>query len=306
MEEERAVLRTHDPLPTKLLRELEEGIAQEKANLGRPSFQLNLESPLLEAGLLVVDEYSMIDQQMGEDLLTFGCPILALGDPGQLPPVKGTPFFNGEADITLTEIHRQAQDNPIIWMSKQIREGEPLKPGNYGESRVIEEGSYTREDLGLMVLSTDQLLVGRNATRIASYKRIRELMGHSGTLPVAGDRLVCLRNNHETGILNGQIWTVESLDNNHGSVVDLTLTGEEGERVDVTAHHHYFEGRQPDYWELKDAEAFDYGYALTVHKAQGSQWNHVVLFDEWHMKDRRKWLYTAVTRAAERIDIVRM
>ena len=306
MEDERAEYLTHNPVPTKLIRQLEEGIAREKANLTRPSFQLNLESPLLDAGLLVVDEYSMIDQQMGEDLLTFGCPILALGDPGQLPPVKGTPYFNGDADITLTEIHRQAADNPIIWMSKQIREGSPLKAGNYGDSRVVDSDDVPRSELASMVLSTDQLLVGRNTTRIASNRRVRELMCHPGTLPVSGDRLVCLRNNHETGILNGQIWTVASLDNNHGDVVDLTLDGEDGERVGVTAHHHYFEGRTPDYWALKDAEAFDYGYALTVHKAQGSQWNNVVLFDEWHMRDRRKWLYTAVTRAAEKIDIIRM
>ncbi len=63
---------------------------------------------------------------------------------------------------------------------------------------------------------------------------------------------------------------------------------------------------KPEYWERKDAEEFDYGYALTVHKSQGSQWNNVLLFDEWYGKDRKEWLYTAITRAAERIDLVMM
>lgn len=306
LQAERARLLTHNPIPQVLLKKVEAAIEQEKTNLARPMFQLNTESPLYEAGLLVVDEYSMIDQQMGEDILSFGCPVLALGDPGQLPPVRGEPFFKDKPDILLTEIHRQAQDNPIIWMSKEIREGRVLKPGSYGESRVLPYDSLPKDELRSMVLSTDQLLVGRNATRISSNQRARELLGRTSELPQEGDKLVCLRNNHEIGLLNGQIWTARADSIFDGNYVALQLRGEDNNRVDVLAHPHYFHGNQPEYWEKKDAEEFDYGYALTVHKSQGSQWDNILLFDEWYSRDRAKWLYTAVTRAAERIDLVMM
>lgn len=306
LEAERAKLLTHSPVPKVMLEKVEKAIQQERTNLARPMFQLNSESPLYDAALLVVDEYSMIDEQMGEDLLSFGCPILALGDPGQLPPVQGRPFFTAKPDILLTEIHRQAQDNPIIWMSKEVREGRVLRPGDYGTSRVIPYGRLPREELRDMVLSTDQLLVGRNATRITSNGRARELLGRTNALPQEGDKLVCLRNNHEVGLLNGQLWKVRRDTIFDGDYVIMDIEGEDGAKVEVSAHPHYFHGNKPEYWERKDAEEFDYGYALTVHKSQGSQWNNVLLFDEWYGKDRKEWLYTAITRAAERIDIVMM
>ena len=306
LEAERAKLLTHKPVPTTMLEKVEAAIQAEKINLARPMFQLNSESPLLGAALLVVDEYSMIDTQMGEDLLSFGCPILALGDPGQLPPVQGTSFFSDKPDILLTEIHRQARDNPIIWMSQEVREGRVLRPGSYGSSRVVPYQQLPRDELRSVVLSTDQLLVGRNATRILSNRRARELLGRTDALPQAGDKLVCLRNNHEVGLLNGQLWKALADSIFDGDYVLLDIESEEGTRVDISAHPHYFHGNKPEYWERKEAEEFDYGYALTVHKSQGSQWNNVLLFDEWYGKDRRQWLYTAVTRAAERIDVVMM
>lgn len=306
LEAERAKLLTHNPLPKVMIEKVEAAILAEKTNLARPTFQLNSESPLLGAALLVVDEYSMIDTQMGEDLLSFGCPILALGDPGQLPPVRGASFFDQAPDLLLTEIHRQARDNPIIWMSQEVREGRALRPGSYGDSRVVPYQHLPREELREVVLSTDQLLVGRNATRISSNNRARELLGRTNALPQAGDKLVCLRNNHEMGLLNGQLWKSRTDSIFDGDYVILEIESEEGTRVELTAHPHYFHGNQPEYWEKKEAEEFDYGYALTVHKSQGSQWNNVLLFDEWYGKDRKQWLYTAITRAAERIDLVMM
>ncbi len=306
LQAELASLLAQNPVPATLVAKVEAEISAEKANLARPVFQLNMDSPLSQAALLVLDEYSMIDEQVGQDLLSFGCPILALGDPGQLPPVRGRSFFKGPPDVLLTEIHRQAQDNPIIWMSKEVREGRELRPGDYGDSRIISYDLLPRERLRDIVLSTDQLLVGRNATRISSNTRIRELLGRKEVFPQEGDKLVCLRNNHEVGLLNGQTWSAYRDSVFDGDRVILGIEGEDGERIEVSAHPHYFHGNQPEYWERKNAEEFDFGYALTVHKAQGSQWDNVLLFDEWRGKDRREWLYTAITRAAERIDIVVM
>lgn len=307
LEAKRAELRTLSPLPADELEMLERKIEVEKANLARPMFALKEDSPLSGAALLVVDEYSMISEEMGNDLLSFGVPILALGDPGQLPPVQAAPFFRDRPDILLTEIHRQAKDNPIIWMSQEIREGRELEPGRYGASYVARYRDVPQERLAAVIMEADQLLVGKNATRISSNARVRQLRNVQGDYPEAGDKLVCLRNNGDSGLLNGQIWTTAE---DHREVdkdtLSLSLSGDDGQTVDVLAHTHYFHGRTPAPWDLKNADCFDYGYALTVHKAQGSQWGKVVLLDEWYNRDRRQWLYTAVTRASESIRIVQM
>lgn len=310
LEEELLILGKREPQPQELIDKVVRLIEEEKKNLSRPSWKLNTDSELKSASLLIVDESSMIDQQMGEDLLSFNCPVLALGDPGQLPPVRGSSFFQGKPDFMLTEIHRQAKDNPIIWMSKEVREGRALRPGTYGESSVAVLSSVPQDTIKEMVLQTDQLLVGRNTTRRASNRRIRELLGRKDTLPEVNDKVICLRNNHQLSILNGQLFKVqtEPLIVDEQLSLDLVPEDDSGEPVIVLAHTHYFLGKSDglDVWTKLDAEEFDYGYALTVHKAQGSQWGKVTLFDEWHQTSRDKWLYTAITRAREKIDILTM
>src|SRR6478736_3478176 len=104
---------------------------------GGPLFVLNRSSVAAKAALIVVDECSMVDAELGRDLASFGRPVLVLGDPAQLPPVKGGGFFTADPpDVLLTEVHRQARDNPIIRLSMAVREGRPLERGAYGESRV--------------------------------------------------------------------------------------------------------------------------------------------------------------------------
>src|SRR5450432_2974296 len=103
-----------------------------------PSFVLNEDSAVTKSSLVIVDECSMVDAELGRDLLSFGKPVLVLGDPAQLPPVKGGGFFTEiEPDIMLTQIHRQAQDDPIIRLSAEVRNGVKLAYGQYGASRII-------------------------------------------------------------------------------------------------------------------------------------------------------------------------
>lgn len=285
------------------IEELERKLQIEKDNAARPMWKLNSESTLRHAKLLVVDECSMVDKQTAEDLLSFGVPILALGDPAQLPPVGGEGFFTAsKPDVMLTEIHRQARDNPIIELSRIVREGGTLKVGKYGESEVIRLDDWSRES----VFGADQLLVGKNVTREAFNRRYRELQGISQRLPVQGDKLVCLRNNHELGLLNGSLWSVVESQEVTDGRVDLRLVGEGGEEIDTSAHSSLFLGEKPEWYEKKDADEFTFGYALTVHKSQGSQWGNVILFDEWRQSDRQKWLYTGITRAAEKLQVVKM
>ncbi len=273
-----------------------------------PSFVLNDESDAAHAKLIVIDECSMVDEELGRDLLSFGKKVLVLGDPAQLPPVKGGGFFTeAEPDVMLTQVHRQASDNLIIRLSMTIREGGALARGVYGETRIV-----GREGLDpALVTGADQVLVGLNRTRRAYNGRLRELRGFTGVFPQSGEKLVCLRNNRKKGLLNGALFTVKSAGALRRGKIRMLITPEEGEggkfqRVAVIPQ--FFEGGEGEipYALRKDSDEFDFGYALTVHKAQGSQWDDVTLFDESFAfrEHRARWLYTGVTRAAKKLTLV--
>ncbi|MGW9331873.1 ATP-dependent DNA helicase [Bosea sp. NPDC055594] len=273
-----------------------------------PTFVLNRESVAAKAKLIIIDECSMVDEELGRDLLSFGTKVLVLGDPAQLPPVKGGGFFTeAEPDIMLTEVHRQAADNPIVRMSMIVREGGRLEVGEYGESRVIRRDQITPE----IVLSAGQVLVGLNKTRRNYNARMRQLMGHSSNVPVVGEKLVCLRNDKSKGLLNGGAWIVQELKTSKKGLVTMRVTPEDdtgGKPVKVSVLPNFFDGTEEEVpWELRrHTDEFTFGYALTVHKAQGSQWDDVVLFDEAYAfrEHRARWLYTGLTRAAETITVV--
>ena len=289
-----------DPADERLPR-LAARIEEEKAALKAPSFVLNIDSPLLNTDLLVIDECSMVGDRMAQDLLHFGCKILVLGDPAQLPPVRGTGYFTEhKPDILLTEIHRQAAGNPIIELATAVRCGEKLTLGQYGSSLITDE--LTPEQ----ALAADQIIVGRNKTRHALNARMRELLGYTGMVPNVGERLVCLRNDAEMGLLNGSLWNVREVYDGDADPVAMCISPEDDTWMqDVEAHRALFAGEEIDWWTRRDAQEFEYGYALTCHKSQGSQWDKVVVIDESECfrQNRRRWLYTAITRAADCVTV---
>lgn len=129
-----------------------------------PSFELWNDAPASKAKLIIIDECSMVDTELARDLMSFGVPLLVLGDPAQLPPISGGGFFtDAEPDAMLTEVHRQAQDDPIVRLSMEIRAGNPLTQGQYGETQVVRRDALDPK----RVLDADQVLVGRNVTRRA-------------------------------------------------------------------------------------------------------------------------------------------
>jgi exodeoxyribonuclease-5 len=276
----------------------------------QPSFELWDDAPASKAKLIVIDECSMVDAELGRDLLSFDCPLLVLGDPAQLPPIQGGGFFTDcEPDAMLTEVHRQAQDDPIVRMSMDVREGRPLQIGSFGSSEVVSRKALAPD----RVMQADQVLVGRNHTRRAYNMRMRQRQHIEDPLPVAGDKLVCLRNNRKKGLFNGGLWRVRSRTPSRSKSKIMTMRvmpdEEFGQKVTkVSVRHDCFEGGiETIPWEQrKPYDEFDYGYVLTVHKSQGSQWNDVVLFDEsFAFQDSRaRWLYTGVTRAAKRLCVV--
>ncbi|WP_106751388.1 ATP-dependent DNA helicase [Pannonibacter carbonis] len=286
----------------------EEEIVEEGEDAG-PQFALKRDSAAARASLIVIDECSMVDEDLGRDLLSFGTPVLVLGDPAQLPPVKGGGYFTeAEPDVMLTEVHRQAQDNPIVRMSMTIREGGALDYGVFGASRIIPRRDIDKDQ----ILAADQVLVGTNRTRRLYNNRIRELKGFLTPMPAVGDKLVCLRNDKARGLLNGGLWQVKRLKPPRGNTLRFDIMPEDEpskQSVEVKVLPAMFEegAEQIPYALKRKADEFDFGYALTVHKAQGSQWDSVVLFDESFAfrEHSDRWLYTAVTRAAERLTIVR-
>lgn len=280
---------------------------------GDVSFELAENGPIKQASLIIIDECSMVDEGIGRDLLSFGVPVLVLGDPAQLPPVKGGGYFtNHEPDIMLTEIHRQAEGNPIVKLATDIREGRDLDYGRYDESLVIRKEDLKSE----MVTEADQVLVGKNITRSRYNARLRELLKLEGQFPVIGDRLVCLRNDHKAKIFNGGLFNVVAVKTHLRTVypgfIMLDVASEDfpwRKQIEVKVKEEFFTGNiaNVDWRELRGSHQFDYGYALTVHKSQGSQWPDITLFDESRAfrDDWRRWLYTGITRASERITIVR-
>ncbi|MCZ7857048.1 MULTISPECIES: ATP-dependent DNA helicase [Agrobacterium] len=276
-----------------------------------PMFSINRQSPLAKAALIIIDECSMVDEQLGRDLMSFGTPILVLGDPGQLPPVSGGGFFTEqEPDYLLSEIHRQAKDNPIIHLAMDVREGREIMRGDYGSAQVISKSEVTQS----LVLDADQVLVGTNRTRRRYNQRLRELKGFTADYPQSGDKLVCLRNDPAKGLLNGSLWQVMSSSRETVKPgINLMIRPEDDDMDRGAAKIKLLKAAFEDVeteipWSTrKRYDEFDFGYALTVHKAQGSQWNNVVLFDEsYAFRDsRERWLYTAITRAAETLTIVR-
>ena len=174
-----------------------------------PSFDLYDEAPASKADLIIIDECSMVDAELGRDLISFGVPVLVLGDPAQLPPIQsganaGGFFTEHEPDVMLTEVHRQAQDNPIIRLSMDIRAGAASSPALRRERRWSPKKSSIRSACSRPIRCWSGG-TPRGAPTISGCAS----GAASRRLPSAGDKLVCLRNNRKKGLFNGALWWVK-------------------------------------------------------------------------------------------------
>jgi len=289
-----------------------------------PSFVLKQEDEISpDVELFVVDEASMVGTRLAEDLALFGRPILALGDPGQLPPV-GEPWgFNlDDPNVFLTEIHRQATDNPIIQLATMARQGKDLKVGDYGEGvRVIRR----RDDNVTLDLDRDAMvLCGTHKTRWKLTKKIRQALGITETGPMADEPLLVCRNSKKhPGLVNGSILRNigdhGDLQNGNARItLDVIDDDADGLQYQLTCAQPIFEEhvfRQQNsysaptkaaYAAKAQCEHLDFGHVLTVHKSQGSEWDDVVVHDESGVfRDQgSRWLYTGITRAAKDLTVV--
>lgn len=288
----------------------------------------------LDYDLIVIDEASMVDQETYADLLSFGIPILAVGDHGQLPPVSGNSNLMNDPIVKLEKIHRQAKDNPIIHLSEVARNEGYIPYGVFGNgvakvqknSPIISNFIYHSKNFKDTVL-----LCGFNKTRVQLNKKIREFLKlDSNNYPCVGDRVVCLKNNREAKncpIYNGVQGTIVTYSLLAGyAESEIAIDGEDMPYFGPLSHLCWNQDK-PDLTNLVKVkrlefgqegnafkmvmqypDLFDYGYSLSVHKSQGSEWDRVLLIEQpcqhWSGENWNRWLYTAITRAKRQLLIV--
>lgn len=251
---------------------------------------------------IMVDEGSMISNRLWFDLGSFQIPIIVLGDPGQLEPIGDDPGLMVDPDYTLETIHRQAAESPILRLAHEVRDGNQMGAIHEPGLDVYEGDEKFWDD----PLWADQILCGRNVTRVKVNKICRELIGYKEDLE-AGDRLIVLCNDYELGVWNGQMLRVWDILDEQPDEYNIEAIDDAGDRFELTVAKDYLSSRKsPNFRETRGlrgiAAVAAYGYCTTVHKFQGSEADKVAVLDEqsplWEASRHR---YTAITRAAKEL-----
>ena len=267
--------------------------------------------------LIVVDEGSMVPAKMADWLLKFKVPIIVLGDLNQLPPVIGDSFFLKEPDVVLTQIMRQSSESPIPYFAQNVLQNgtKCLSPGLQigNKINVLSKANITPE----LLKDYDVIICGTNKTRNNLNTYIRErIYGRTQEYPVIGDKLICRENDwtfsvDDVYLINGLIGYVTDIDlesiSDYTMKIDFKPEFMDNEFKNVTLDRIYM-GLSPNdkRFYRSNYHKFEYGYAITCHLSQGSQYNRVLVFNESFgtAEERRKWLYTAVTRAIDKVTIL--
>lgn len=290
--------------------------------------------------IVIVDECSMVPKDLLQRLIKYNVHIICLGDPGQLPPVNKNEdnHLLDHPHVFLDEIMRQEENSEIINLTMDIRNGKPLTHYQGKEVQILNKDELTTG----MLLWADQIICSTNATRVALNNQMRDLLGRGGN-PQDGDKVICLKNNwdvysiNNNPLVNGTIGYlkdsfstyinlprqitsdgkpkrldiltanfVSDTDEDYGILnmdKQLILTGEPG----LDWKTSYKMGRN---WRFQDKipDQFTYGYAITCHKSQGSEWDNVLVIEEgfpFDKEEHKQWLYTAATRAAKKLVIIK-
>jgi len=309
----------------------------DKTNNYQPIFgRKDIQNEFGSSGIdvVIVDEASMITTEIFRDLLATGFPIIFVGDPGQLPPIDSPPFtplLNTE--LFLAKPLRQALDNPIIEIATNIREGYPVEPGFYGDKAAKINKSraqpFLNEFMKTVGTQDTVMLCAKNDTRVKLNKKTRFVRGFEQPKPMSGERLVCLHNTPSKGLMNGQCVTVDFCEVLEEDMAYRIVVFPEGSDMatEVLAFPSCFHTKRNAEWSevyykakpdidpfmydwshISPLMFFDYGYCLSVHKSQGSEWDRVYLRAERLHADQpdeefAQWLYTGVTRAKDKLII---
>lgn len=264
--------------------------------------------------LIIVDEATMVNDDLAEDILSFGIKTVFIGDNNQLPPVFGISSVMSNPDFWLTKIMRQAEGNPIIYLSQRVLNREPLLFGQYGDSRVLPSLR-----LGRNYENYDTIIAGKNSVRDDINNHIRhQVRGIKSKLPIIGDKLICRQNDWDRSVegniylttgMTGIVTDVHrSLGGNRYMSIDFLPEISDEEFFNLQLDTKYIQMGYEDrrLYGFSRYEKFEYGYCVTCHACQGSQYDRVLFINQWfHDADLTKKIqYTAITRAIYSVDIV--
>jgi ATP-dependent exoDNAse (exonuclease V) alpha subunit len=239
----------------------------------------------------IVDEASMVGRDLHDALTAYGRPVIFVGDHGQLEPVQSEDFnLMAAPHVTLETVHRNAGE--IARFAEFLREGSAPTdwnghPGAAGEVLFVE----IQKVEGL----PDQNICAFNRTRVDLNRCLREALGYPEDRPVIGDRVMCLQNDHQLGVYNGMQGVVKAVAGD-----ELVFSAGADYRVRFVPEQFNCESRPAE--RHRDRLPFDYAYTVTCHKAQGDEWDEVLVVEQpggrW---DRCRWNYTAASRARRRL-----
>ena len=292
----------------------------------------------IEYKVIIVDEVSMVPKQLMDLLFTHPVYVICLGDPFQLPPIDKN-SDNGllaRPHVFLDEIMRQAAESEIIQLATKIRHQENFSADMFTGKEVK---IFNQNELNTgMLMWGDQVLVATNATRVKFNQAMRDQLGH-GDKPEDGDKVICLRNYWDdlsdagNPLVNG---TIGYLKNSFENFLQMPYWCSRREVPTIIAN--FISETDEDYgtfnmdkklilqgektldWKIEYRlnrsvktqhlvpYEFTYGYAITGHKAQGSQWENIVIYEEkfpFAQEEHARWLYTCVTRASEKVVLLR-
>lgn len=280
--------------------------------------------------LIVVDEISMLPEDMWKLLLSHGIHVIACGDPFQLPPIGNDNHVLEKPDIFLDEIMRQAEESEIIRLSMDLREMKIPKPFKGKEVNIVPRNEFTDG----MLMWADQVLCGKNNTRHELNEYYRHMKWGEDvdiSKPLVGDKIICLKNNWDritqTGdaLVNGTIGEITKIATSPNPwlgqkcLIDFKPEiADDYDLIDCSWHDLLID------WNLITThvptlnkenfsrfprklrpEQFDYGYVITTHKSQGSEYDKVLVLEEMLKgNEHYRWLYTACTRSSKKLTLV--
>ena len=287
--------------------------------------------------LIIVDESSMLTESVFRDIISYNVPTVFVGDPGQLPPVEGKPVdILHTTPFVLTDVMRQALENPIIRWATMVRDRKDLPWTNVpwsADEQCIRVRMNSVPGRGMLRAFAEDVVSGKaailcckNSLRVKLNSLVRATSGYEGKLPNVGERIMCLKNMNGFGLYNGSTYTVSGigrcandscykvwLDDRKYPIIAYSGSLACASSQDI--------GRniRTDMADIgiclsedgpaqQDAALFDFGYASTVHKAQGSEWDNVLFYDDHSPRmtpsEYRRWLYTGITRAKNELCIL--
>jgi exodeoxyribonuclease-5 len=250
--------------------------------------------------LLIVDEISMVNKELMNDLLSLNIPIIGLGDPAQLPPIQGNTQILNKPDIFLKKVWRT--DGGILSYATDIRLSKKTK------SRYKDVSFKKRFYKDIKLYNEDSIVICRfNKTRNSlNHKIRREVYGYKELIE-PGEKMIILKNNRDSGLMNGSIVIVNDIINinTDENVAEILVTDENDYKQAIEIDIDIIRGiedKPKRFSKKENIHEIDYGYAITCHKAQGSEYDTVFVINQgdW-FDDHQKWLYTAITRAKNKL-----